>query len=121
MLGLVDLDVYNSVFNITEESNKVKLYQNPDGKNVSVSYEKVRDDIERDLDISDFRATDLQDDKIGPVVFKEYREQVTKRMKDDKYMRILAICVSSIFQDFQCFLRTEIDLVEVDIRLVLDE
>ena len=36
-------------------------------------------------------------------------------------MRILAIYNSSIFEDFEGFLRTEIDLVEADIRLVLDE
>ena len=42
-------------------------------------------------------------------------------MKDDKYMLILAMYVDSIFQDFETFLRTEIDLVEDDVRLVLDE
>ena len=42
-------------------------------------------------------------------------------MKDDGYLRILATYVSSVFQDFESFLRTEIDLVEDDIRLVVDE
>ena len=42
-------------------------------------------------------------------------------MNDDKCMRILSIQVSSLFQDFESFLRTEVDLVEDDIRLVLDE
>ena len=36
-------------------------------------------------------------------------------------MRVLAIFVSAVFQDFESFLRTEIDLAEEDIRLVLDE
>ena len=36
-------------------------------------------------------------------------------------MRILAIYVVSIFQDFEKLLRRENDLVEDDIRLVLDE
>ena len=71
--------------------------------------------------ISDITATDLQDEIIAPIIIEENREQVTKRMKDDGYKRILAIYVSSIFQDFESFLRTEIDLVEDDIRLVLDE
>ena len=114
MIGLVDLEVYNSIFNITEENNKIELYKFPDEK-------KVRDEIERDLDISDITAVDLQDDIIGPIIFDEYKEQVTKRMKDDKYMKILAGYVSSVFQDFESFLRTEIDLVEDDIKLFLDE
>ena len=42
-------------------------------------------------------------------------------MKDVEDMRILAIYVSPVSQDFESFLRTEIDLVEDDIRLVLDE
>ena len=34
MLGLTDLEVYNSIFNITEENNKFKLYKFPDEKKV---------------------------------------------------------------------------------------
>ena len=121
MIGLVDLEVYNSIFNITEENNKFELYKFPDEKSFGISYTKVRDEIERDLDILDITALDLQDDKIGPIIIEEYREEVTKRMKDDKYMKILAGYIRSVFQDFECFHRTEIDLVQDDIKLVLDE
>ena len=121
MLGLVELEVYNSIFNITEQNNKFELYKFPDEKSGGISYEKVSDEIEKDLDISDITATDLQDDKIGPNIIDEYRKQVTKRMKDDKYMKILSQYTSSVFQDFESFLRTEVDLVGEDIKLVLDE
>ena len=121
MVGLVDLEVYNSIFNITEENNKFELYKFPDEKAGGVTYEKVRDEIERDLDIEDITAEDLQDDIIGPIIIEEYKEQVTKRMKDEQYLNILAIYTSSVFQDFKSFLRTQIDLVEDDIKLVLDE
>ena len=121
MLGLVDLEVYNSVFNITEENNKFEVYEFPDEKSGGISYTKVRDEIEKDLNISDITATDLQDDIIGPIIIEEYREQVTKRMKDDKYMEILAGYTSSVFQDFESYLRTEVDLSEDDVKLVLDE
>ena len=73
------------------------------------------------MDISNITAADLQGDIIGPIIIEEDREQVTKRMKDEKYMEILAGYVSSVFQDFESYLRTEIDLVEEDIKLVLDE
>ena len=36
-------------------------------------------------------------------------------------MGILSIYTTSVFQDFESFLRTQIDLVEDDIKLVLDE
>ena len=42
-------------------------------------------------------------------------------MKDEQYMRILSIYTKSVFQDFGSFLRTQIDLVEDDIKLLLDE
>ena len=121
MIGLVDLEVYNSIFNITEENNKFELYKFPDEKAGGISYIKVRDEIERDLDIEDITAQDLQDEIIAPIIIKEYNEQVTKRMNDDGYMDILARYTSSVFQDFESYLRTEVDLVEDDIKLVLDE
>ena len=121
MIGLTDLEVYNSIFNITEENNKFELYKFPDEKAGGVTYEKVRAEIEKDLDIEDITAEDLQDDIIGPIIIEEYNEQVTKRMNDEQYMNILARYTNSVFQDFESFLRTQIDLVEDDVKLVLDE
>ena len=121
MIGLTDLEVYNSVLNIIEKNNKFELYKFLDEKPGGVPYEKVRDKIERDLDISDITATDLQDEIIAPIIIKEYRGHVTKRMKDDQYMLILLCYTSSKFHDFEIYLRAEVDLVEDDIRLVLDE
>ena len=121
MIGLTDLEVYNSISNITEENNKFDLYKLLDKKAGGVTYEKVRGEIEKDLDIEDITTADLQDDIIGPNIIGEYKEQVTKRMNDEQYMKILAIYTRSIFQDFESFLRTQIDLVEDDIKLVFDE
>ena len=121
MLGLVDLEVYNSIFNITEKNNKFEIYKFPDEKAGGVTYEKVRDEIEKDLDFEDITAADLQDDIIAPIIIEEYKKQVTKRMKDDKYMFILNLYVNSVFQDFESYLRTEVNLVEDDIKWVLDE
>ena len=121
MIGLTDLEVYNSIFNITEENNRLQLYKVPDEKSGGVSYIKVRDEIEKDLDIEDITAADLQDEIIAPIIIEKYKKQVTKRMKDDKHMKIVAGYVSSVFQDFESFLRTEVDLVEDDIKMVLDE
>ena len=92
MIGLTDLEVYNSIFNKTEEKNKFKLYKFPDEKAGGVTYTKVRDEIERDLGISDITDEDLQDDIIAPIIIEEYKKQVTKRMKDGQYMNILAGC-----------------------------
>ena len=73
------------------------------------------------MDIEDITAADLQDDIRAPIIIKEYKKQVTKRMNEEQYMNILAIYTRTIFQDFESFLRTQIDLVEDDVKLVLDE
>ena len=48
MIGLTDLEVYNSIFNITEENTKFELYKFRDEKTGGITYEKVRDEIEKD-------------------------------------------------------------------------
>ena len=77
LIGFTDLEDYKSIFDITEENNKLQLYKFPDEKSGGVSYEKVREEIERDLDISDITAADLQDDLIAPIIINEYKRQVT--------------------------------------------
>ena len=47
MLGLTSLEVYNFIFDITQENNKLELYIFPDSKIGGISYEAVRDDIEK--------------------------------------------------------------------------
>ena len=98
MIGLTDLEVYNSIFDITDENNKLKLYKFPHEISGDISYEKIRDEIERDLDISNITTADLQDDIIAQNIIEEYKEQVTKRMKDVGYINILAGYVSSVFK-----------------------
>ena len=120
-IGLTGLEVYNSIFDITKENNKFELYKFPDEKSGGVTYEKVRDEIEKDWDIEDITATDLLDDIIGPIIIEDYKEQVSKRMKDEQYMNVLAVSTSSVFQAFESFLGTQIDLIEDDIKLVLEE
>ena len=82
MIGLTDLGVYSSIFNITKENNKFKLYKSPDEKVGGISYTKVRGEIEKDLGVTDITATDLQDDIIGQIIIKEDKGQVSKRMED---------------------------------------
>ena len=121
MIGLTGPEIYNSVFNVTEENNKFELYELLDGKRGGLSYEKVRDEIERDVDNSDFTATDIQDEIIAPIIINEYREQVTERLKNAGFKKIFAVYVSSVFQDFESHIRTGNDWVEDDMKLVLDE
>ena len=74
------------------------------------------------MEISNITATDLQDEIIGSIIIEDYRKEASKTMKNDKYMDFSAAGYTiSILQDFESYLRKEVDLVEDDIRLVLDE
>ena len=42
-------------------------------------------------------------------------------MEDEQYMKYLPFYTSSVFQDLESFLRTQIDLIEDYVKLVLDE
>ena len=100
-VGLTYLEKYISNFIITEENNKFEFYIFPDENSGGVSFIKIRDEIEKDLDISDTTAIDLEDDIPAPIISEKYVEQVTKRMKDDGSMKILDSYIMSIFQDFE--------------------
>ena len=121
MIGLTNLEVYNFIFNRTEENTKFELYKFSYEKAGGIIYIKVRDEIEKDLDIEDITAAVLQDEILAPIIIEEYKKQVTKRTKDDKYMNIVADYVRSVFQDSESYRRTEVDLIEDDIKLVLDD
>ena len=53
----------------------------------------MKDEIEKNLDVSDITATDIKHEILGPNILEEYRKQVTKRMKGDEDLVILALYV----------------------------
>ena len=120
MIELTSREVYNSIFNITERNNKFELFIFPNSNTGKVSYEKVRDEIEKDLGSSDNTNKHLQYIILGPIIIEEYKKDVTKKMKNDKYMDLLEGFTHSVFQVFENYLRTEVDLAADDIGLVLD-
>ena len=80
------MEVHNSIFNITEENNNFEPYIFPVSKIGGIAFKKVKDEIEKDFDVSDITATDLHDEITGPFIIEEYSKQVPKRMKSDKSM-----------------------------------
>ena len=71
--------------------------------------------------VSDSTATDRQDKVIGPIIFEEDRKNVSRTMKKERKMDVLARYTGCFFQDLQIYLKKEVDLVQDDIRLDLDE
>ena len=69
MIGLIDLEVYNSILNITEENNKFELYTDTFDE---FSFEELKDELEKILDISNITDDLLEDETTGPRIIQTY-------------------------------------------------
>ena len=71
MLELTSLELYNSVFNITEANNKFKLYTYTFDK---FSFEELKDELEEILGLPDVTPSNLQQEIIGPRSNQTYKK-----------------------------------------------
>ena len=81
LIGLGRLELYNSIFNITGENTKFELYEFPDSNSGGISCEKVREEIEKNLEVSDITATNLQHEIISPIFNEAYEKKYQKEGK----------------------------------------
>ena len=116
MLGLTDLEVYNSIFNITEENNKFELYTDNFDK---ISFTELKDEVEEIPSISDFTDDHLEDETLGPGIIKTFWKLRSEKSSTDGYIIVLMGYAKSLFRDFQSYLRIVIDLDEDDIQMIL--
>ena len=65
MLGLIDLEVYNSIFNITKRNNKFELYTDTFDE---FSFTELEDEIGEILGIPNITDAHLEDDTQGPLI-----------------------------------------------------
>ena len=118
MIGLVDLEVYNSTFNITKENNKLELYTNTFDE---FSYSELEDEIEENLGISNITDNHLEDETIAPRIIGTYQKLRLDKASTDGYTILLLYYARSLFRDFESFLRMTGDLDEDDIQLILKQ
>ena len=118
MLGLESLEVYNSIFNITEENNKFELYTDSFDES---SFEELKDELEEILSISDTTPQHLQHEVIGPRIIEAYKELGSGDSSTDGYIIILMGYARSPFRVFECYLRKVVCLDEEDIQLILKQ
>ena len=118
MIGLTDLEVYNSIFNITEENNKLEIYRDMSEK---FGFIELKDELEEILNIPHITNKHLDDKILGPRNIDEFIKLSNEKKNTDGYM-ILLLCYSrSPFRDFERYLRIVIGLDEEDIQLILKE
>ena len=118
MLGLVDLEVYNSIFNITEENNKFEIYR---GKDDKFGFLELKDELEEIFNIPHITIEHLDDEILGPRIIDEFIKLSNEKKNRDGYMILLFGYCASSFRDFESYLRLVIGLDEADIQLILKE
>ena len=118
MLGLVDLEVYNSIFNITEGNSKFEIYRDMSNK---FGFLELKDELEEILNISNITNEHLKDEIIGPRIIDAFIKLSNEKKNKDGYMILLLGYASPLFRDFDSYLRIVVGLDEEDIQLILKE
>ena len=118
MIGLIDLEVYNSIFNITEENNKFDIYRDT---SKPFGFIELKDELEEILNIPHITSHHLQDAKIGPLIIDEFYKLSNEKKNSDGYMILLLGYNESPFRDFESYLRMVVGLDEKDIQLILKQ
>ena len=93
-IGLISLEVSNSIFNITKENNKFDLYtDNFDG----FSCTELKDEVEEILNISHITPYHLQHEMIGPLITQTYWKLRSEKSRTDDYIILLMRYARSLF------------------------
>ena len=118
MLGLVDLEVYNSIFNITEEINKFEIDRDTPTK---FQFLDLKDELEEILGIPHITRDHLLDDETASRIIDEYHKLSQEKKYSDGYTILLLNYSRSKFRDFESYLRIGVGLDEKDFQLILKD
>ena len=86
MLGLITLEVYNSILNITKENNKSELYTDTFD---DFLFTELKDELEEIFNISDTTPYHLQHGNIGPRTIQAYKDLGSEKLSTDGYIKLL--------------------------------
>ena len=118
MIGLTNLEVYNSIFNITEENNKFEIYRDTPTK---FQFLDLKDELEENLDIPHITREHLLDDETASRIIDEYHKVSHEKKNSDGYTILLLNYSRSQFRDFESYLRIRVGLDEEGIQLILKQ
>ena len=118
MIGLTNLEVYNSIFNISEENNKFEIYRDMTAK---FGLLELKDELEDILNIPHITNKHFDDEILGPRIIDEFIKLSNENKNSDGYMILLFGYSASSFRDFGSYFRLVDGLDEEDIQLILKE
>ena len=112
MMGLIDLEVYNSIFNITKENNKFELYTDTFDE---FSYEELKNEVGEILNSPEITDSHLEDETLSPLIIDTYQKLRSDKTSHDGYIILLMGYARSLFRDFESYLRIVVGLEEDNI------
>ena len=118
MLGLIDLEVYNSIFKITKEKNKFELYADTFDE---FSFEELKDELEEILKIPNITDDHLEYETLAARIAETYWKLRSDKSNHNGYTILSTGYAESSFRDFESYLRITIGLEEDDIQMILKQ
>ena len=112
MMGLISVEVYNSIHNLTEVNCYFEPYTDPSHE---YSFVNLKDKVAEILDVSHISNEDLQHELLGLDIIKTYRKLSMEKSQTDGYYLLLNDYAHSSFRDFESYLRIVVGLDEEDI------
>ena len=83
MIGLKSLEVNNSIFNITEENNKIEIHTGY--LDDEFSYNQLKDNIAEILGLSFMSHEELNHEIHGPKIIETYRKLSPEKSQTAEY------------------------------------
>ena len=118
IIGLTDLEVYNSIYNITEGNNRFEIYRDTSKK---FGFLELKDELEEILNIPHITREHLDDEILGQRMIDEFFKLSHEKKNSDGYMILLLGYSKSPFRDFESYLRIVVGLDEEDILLIMKQ
>ena len=95
MLALTDLEVYNSIFNITKENNKFQLYTDTFDE---FPFEELKDELEEILKIPNITDDQLEDRSKASCIIKNPWDLRSEKSGTDGYLILLMAYARPLFE-----------------------
>ena len=118
MIELIDLEVYNSIFNITKENNKFEFHTHFYEK---LSLIEIKDELEEFLTISEITDDHLQEETKTRRIIEAYKKLRSEKTSSNGYLVFLMYYATSPFRDIGSFLRKTGYIKKDDIQLFLKQ
>ena len=115
MIGLTDQEIYISILILIILITNFELYKDIFDK---FSIEKLKDELEEILYISNITDNHLEGEIIGPHIIKTYWKLRSEKSSTEGYIILIMAYARSPFPDFESFLRIVVGLDEDDFQLV---